>query len=94
MMQPSDKAWLAVWAGVTVYEITAGRRGWLLLSEAVDGYREAHPLLTDLVIVYVAAHLLRRWPTRYDPLTQLGHWARRCGTIAHRPGPSTRTPLE
>ncbi len=76
-MRPSDRAWLGLWAGITAYEIMAGRRGWLLLSEAVDEYRAAHPVLTDAVIVYVACHLLRRWPTRVDPLTQMARWARR-----------------
>ncbi len=75
-MQAADKAWVAVAAGVTAYEVVAARRGWALLSEAVDDYREAHPVITDLVIVYVAAHLLRAWPARVDPLTWLGVCAR------------------
>ncbi|MCH9729821.1 MAG: hypothetical protein K0U84_09130 [Actinomycetia bacterium] len=75
-MSSADRAWIAFWAGITAYEVTAARCGWPLLSEAVDGYREAHPVLTDLAIVYVAGHLLRRWPPRCDPLTRLGVWAR------------------
>lgn len=70
-MKPADRAWLVLVAAITAYEVTAARRGWELLSEAVDGYRKRHPAITDGSILYVAAHLLRRWPPRIDPLTAL-----------------------
>lgn len=73
-MRPADAAWGALATGVLAYEIRAGRRGWELLSEAVDRYRRRHPLGTDLLIVYLAGHLLRRWPARLDPLTRLAGW--------------------
>ena len=61
-----DYAWLCIAAGVIGYELFSPPGE--LLSEAADRYRERHPIVTDLLIVYVAAHLLRRWPTRFDPL--------------------------
>ena len=68
-MRHGDSAWLCLAAGVVAYEAFAAPGE--LLSEAADRYRERHPLITNLVIVYVAAHLLRRWPTRLDPLHQM-----------------------
>lgn len=70
-MRPADRAWLGLFIAVTVYEIAASRKGWELLSEAADRYRAANPGLTDAGILYVAAHLLRRWPQRADPLAAL-----------------------
>lgn len=64
-----DYAWLCIAAGVGVYE--AFSPPGELLSEAADRYRSRHPILTDALIVYVAAHLLRLWPARIDPLTRL-----------------------
>lgn len=73
-MNPGDRAWIAFGLAGGVYELVALRRGWPLLSEAVDGYRRSHPVLTELTIVYLSGHLRRRWPERYDPLTRLGTW--------------------
>jgi hypothetical protein len=64
-----DYAWLCIAAGVAVYEACSPPGE--LLSEAADRYRERHPLITDALIVYVAAHLLRRWPSKFDPLHQM-----------------------
>ena len=68
-MRHGDSAWLCLAVGVAVYEAFCPPGE--LLSEAADRYRERHTILTDALIVYVAAHLLRRWPTRFDPLHQM-----------------------
>jgi len=68
-MRPADYAWLALAAAIVAYE--AASPPGELLSEAVDRYRRRHPIATDLAIVYVAAHLLRRWPPKFDPLHRL-----------------------
>lgn len=74
-MRPADWAWLGVAAAVVGYELhAAARRDWELLSEAADRYRAGHPVLTHLSVVYVAGHLLRRWPARLDPLHRLAGW--------------------
>lgn len=70
-LKPADVSWIAVLVGVTVYEVVASRRGWELLSQAVDRYRQSNPAVTDASVIYIAAHLLRRWPTRLDPLAGL-----------------------
>lgn len=71
-MKPADTAWLTLAAAVTTYELWAARhRPGELLSEACDRYRSAHPAITYAVIFYLAAHLTRRWPQRYDPLHRL-----------------------
>lgn len=70
-MRPADRAWIAAAFAVTAYEVAACRLRWELLSEAADRYRRNHPVATDCVIVYVALHLLRKWPPRLDPLAGL-----------------------
>ena len=70
-LRAGDWAWLTIAAGVVGYEIAASRRGYELLSEAVDRYRILYPLATNLTIVYLAAHLVRIIPRRIDPLTIL-----------------------
>ena len=65
-MKPSDCAWLGLAVGVAAYEALA--RDGELMSEAVDRYLEAHPLVTRCVVVTVAAHLLNLLPQRLDPL--------------------------
>lgn len=73
-MRPADRAWLTIAAVVLAYEITAGkRRDWELLSEAADRYRRRHPIITHLGVLYLAGHLLRRWPRRLDPLHRLAN---------------------
>lgn len=77
-MRPADRAWLAIAAAVLAYEIAAGRRrDWELLSEAADRYRRARPITTHATVLYLAGHLLRRWPRRADPLHHLATLARR-----------------
>ncbi len=70
-MRPADKAWLALGAAVMAYELAAALKRWELLSEAADRYRRHHPIATHAGVVYLAGHLLRRWPRRLDPLHQL-----------------------
>lgn len=70
---PADIAWLAIAAGVTLYEFHASRKrhDWELLSEACDRYRRTHPLMTHGVVLYLAAHLTRAIPRRIDPLHRI-----------------------
>lgn len=77
-MKAADWAWMGVAAGVVAYEIRAARLDWELLSEAADRYRRAHPIATDATICYLALHLLRAIPPRWDPLHRLA-------TIISRP---------
>jgi hypothetical protein len=68
-MKPSDYAWLTISVGIITYEIKSPPGE--LLSQAVDRYRRRHPIATDIAIIYIAAHLLRRWPQRIDPLHRI-----------------------
>lgn len=71
-MKPADYAWATLAVAVLAYEAAAAtQRDWELLSEAADRYRRRRPILTHLTVGYLAAHLLRRWPARYDPLHRL-----------------------
>lgn len=68
-MKPADRAWLALLVFVVAYEAAAAvQSDWELLSEAADRHRRKRPVLTHLAVVYMAGHLLRRWPARLDPL--------------------------
>ena len=71
--RPADRAWITLAAGILTYEILAEDE---LLSEAVDRYRRRHPIITQMVIGYVAAHLLRIIPRRFDPLHRLASLGR------------------
>ncbi|AFN37731.1 hypothetical protein FGG44_gp37 [Mycobacterium phage MacnCheese] len=68
-MRCSDKAWLALGAGVVAYEIAAPRGE--LLSEGVDRYLSRRPWTTHAVVVGLALHLLNLLPERLDPLNRL-----------------------
>ena len=68
-MKHGDAAWATLALGVLLYECCAPPGQ--LLSEAVDKYRDRHPILTNSVIVFLAGHLLRIWPRHIDPLHQL-----------------------
>jgi len=70
-MKHGDVAWLNVAAAVGVYEAAAALANEELLSEAVDRYRRNHPVLTTTAIIYLAAHLLRITPQRFEPLHQI-----------------------
>ena len=65
-MRHADYAWAALAAAVVAYEAAAP--DGQLLSEAVDRYREKHPLLTLGVICLIAAHLTRVIPRSLDPI--------------------------
>lgn len=67
-MRHGDYAWITLAVGVLTYEIVAPPGQ--LLSEAMDKYREKHPVATAAAVIYVASHLLRVWPTPLDPLSQ------------------------
>jgi hypothetical protein len=75
-MKHGDAAWAAIGLAVLVYELSAPPGQ--LLSEAVDKYRDRHPILTNSLIVFLAGHLLRIWPRPIDPLHQLAVRANRC----------------
>lgn len=78
---PGDWAWLTIGIAVVLYEgLAAVKQDWELLSETMDGYRNDHPAVTDLTIVYLAGHLLRLWPARIDPLTQFSRALQRCAS--------------
>lgn len=71
-MRHGDWAWLGLAAGVLTYEAGAALHPEAeLLSEAVDRYRRQHPIVTLAVIGYVAAHLARLIPARWDPLHRM-----------------------
>jgi len=74
-MKHGDVAWIALAAGVAIYEASCPDNE--LLSEAVDRYRRRHPFLTNATILYISLHLLRQWPRRIDPLHHLAVKARR-----------------
>ena len=73
-MRHGDAAWVSLACGILADEIAAPSGE--LLSEAVDRYRNRHPVITNSLIVYVALHLLRIIPARIDPLHQLARFPR------------------
>lgn len=76
-IRAADTAWIALAAAIVAYELAAmRRRDWELLSEAADRYRAGHPLPTHITVLYLAGHLLRRWPRWADPLHHLGQHRR------------------
>lgn len=65
-LRPSDKAWLALAAGVAAWELYAPEGE--LLSEAADRWMLTHPWITRVCVATIAAHLCNAIPNRYDPL--------------------------
>jgi hypothetical protein len=63
-MRPADRAWLALAAGVIVYDFATVRGE--TLSDGCDRYRQSHPALTYLIIAAVTGHLTRVVPARFD----------------------------
>lgn len=61
-MKSGDVAWMAILAGVVVYELAADD----LLSEATERYVARHPVLTRAAIVAIAGHLACLMPTAVD----------------------------
>lgn len=70
-MRPADYAWLSLAAGVVTWEMLCPPDE--LLSQAMDRYRATRPVIVHLGVIYIAAHLLRRWPRRADPLHRLAN---------------------
>lgn len=68
-MRHGDLAWVALAALILAYEALAPENE--LLSEAMDRYRQRHPVITTFGIALVAAHLARWLPARVDPVHQL-----------------------
>ncbi|OIN79786.1 DUF7427 family protein [Mycobacterium malmoense] len=66
-MRPSDKAWLALAAGVLAWDAVCPRGE--MLSEASARYMGARPILTGAIIIYTAGHLMHVWPRRGDLFT-------------------------
>lgn len=66
-LRPSDKAWLALAAGVAAWDVACPRGE--MLSEASARYTRAHRVLWPAVIVYTAGHLMHVWPARVDLFT-------------------------
>lgn len=69
-MRCSDWGWLALLAGVAVYEFTAPPDE--LLSHGADRYVEAHPWLVRSLVVVTAAHLINVLPKWADPFVRFG----------------------
>lgn len=65
MPRDADCAWLALAAGVIVYDLCAsdGEK----LSEGADRYMLTHPWITRMVVAITAAHLLNLLPQMFDP---------------------------
>lgn len=67
-MQPADRAWLTLGAGVVAWDALCPRGE--MLSEASARYTETHRVAWTAAVVYFAGHLLHVWGER-DPLTRL-----------------------
>lgn len=68
-LRPSDKAWIVLGAGVLVWDVCCPRGE--MLSEASARYTAGRPVLSRLLIGYVAVHLMHVVPQRWDPLSRL-----------------------
>lgn len=72
-MRHADYAWTVLAAAVVAYELLAYAKPEVeYLSEAMDRYRQRHPIVTNTGIIYLALHLLRRLPSYADPLARMG----------------------
>jgi len=69
-----EMAWVAMTLGIIAYEIFAPENE--LLSEAVDRFLVSHPILTRVVVIAVAAHLLNVIPNEVDPIHQIATLSR------------------
>ncbi|MBB3039809.1 DUF7427 family protein [Hoyosella altamirensis] len=70
MTLTSVAAWRALIAGIVAYEIVAPPGE--LLTDGMDRWRTAHPVLAVISVWLVAAHLLRVVPPAADPLSVAG----------------------
>ena len=66
-MKASDCTWLAIGGLVVAHNVAVARRGGEQLSQAVDRYQSARPVVTNAVIALTAAHLANRLPVWADP---------------------------
>ena len=69
MPRPADIAWSSLAALIVAYEACSPPGE--LLSEGMQRYRQRHPIIADAAIIYIAAHLMRKWPRPIDPLHRL-----------------------
>lgn len=67
-METGDYAWIALGAGVLVYDARCSKGQ--MLSERSAVYTERHRVLWTTTVVYFAGHLLHVWG-ECDPLTRL-----------------------
>jgi len=65
-MRSGDRGWLALGAGIAVFEVL----GEETLSQAADRYMQHHPWLVRGVAFGLVVHVCNMIPDRYDPL----HW--------------------
>lgn len=68
-LRPSDRAWIALGAGVLAWDLLCPHGE--MLSEASARYTAGRPALSRLLIGYVAVHLMHLLPARCDPLSRL-----------------------
>lgn len=68
-MQPGDRAWIALGAGVAAWDAVSPPGQ--MLSERSLAYRRAHAILWCGLVTYIAGHLMHVWPARVDVLTRL-----------------------
>lgn len=68
-MRAADHAWLAMAAGIILYECTA--REDELLSEGWDRYMVKNPVLATATPFFVAGHLTNLLPVWADPIAQV-----------------------
>ncbi len=69
-MRVSDRAWLALGAGIVAYEAMCPHGE--TLSEGVDRYIDRHPVTTFATIGMIALHLANVLPHQIDLLHQVG----------------------
>lgn len=79
IMQPDDRAWLVLGAGILAWDLTCppGQT----LSDAAARYHRARPWTARLLVAYLAGHLLGWWPACGDPLRAITHW--KCRLLLH-----------
>lgn len=68
-MRPSDRAWIALAAGIITWDACCPIGE--MLSEASARYTRSHPVVWPLVVGYTAGHLVHVWPERFDLFTRL-----------------------
>jgi hypothetical protein len=75
MLDPSDKAWIALGLGVLLYDLVAAEG--MTLSEGADKYMRHHPWVTRGVGIALAAHVCNVLPNAVDPIHGLFLFSRR-----------------